>query len=79
MTAENPVPCATGRPELLADKFYYLTPSREVFGPFDSHRAAWLSRAAWAYDCQDSPDRAELLSGTELASDYSGLYGSVRA
>lgn len=69
---------------LEADKFYVLTPPRpgkprfeqcRVLGPMASHREAWLTRCAWAYDAQDVADRAELLTGEQLASHYQGRFG----
>lgn len=71
---------------LIANKFYVLTPrparvptpeQDQVLGPFDDHRAAWIARCTWAYDVQDHPDRAELLTGSELAADYLGRYGAL--
>lgn len=66
---------------LIAEKFYLLTPlttsesGERVLGPFEDHRAAWIARCGWAYDSCDMPDRAELLTGAELAQDYGGRHG----
>ncbi len=73
--------------QLIAHKFYVLKPESKgepagdqsrVLGPFDGHRAGWLARCEWAYDRNDVPDRAELLTGAQLALDYGGRYGSVQ-
>lgn len=69
-------------------KFYILTPAKagggeaereRVLGPFEGHREAWLARGAWAYDSKDAEDRAEILTGEELDSQYMGRWGSVGA
>ena len=71
---------------LNAEKHYVLTPrpacvsapqQEQVLGPFDDHRTAWLARCAWAFDSQDHPDRSEVVTGSELANDHLGRYGSV--
>lgn len=76
----------TAARSLEASKHYVLTPSmtegREggqtrVLGPFDRHEQAWAAREAWAYSAQDVADRAELLTGSELARDYAGKHGVV--
>jgi|JI9StandDraft_2_1071091.scaffolds.fasta_scaffold203618_2 hypothetical protein len=69
---------------LEAGKHYVLTPSMteapaggmtRVLGPFEGHEKAWAARSAWAYSAEDVADRAEILTGEELARDYAGLHG----
>jgi hypothetical protein len=73
---------------LQADKHYVLTPgangdeqvpSERVLGPFDGYREAWLARSAWAFDHASVAERAEILTGAELAAEYGGRFGAVHA
>jgi hypothetical protein len=52
-------------------------PTPKPLGPFASHRDAFLARAAWAYDAKDAPDRAEILTAEQVASDYPTEWSSV--